>query len=141
MSALPVTAERDVASALLTALRANAEVIDIFGNPPRIFDDETRRAPFPFALLERHESEPAGASLSEGQVHRLTFTTASRAGGRLQAKELIGTLRKAAEAAELSLTGQTVVLIQAVYADVVRTSDRTSFRGLLRIRIVTEEAA
>lgn len=141
MSALHATAERDVASAMLAAFRTNVEVIDAFGSPPRIFDDETRRAPYPFAILERHESEPAGSSLREGQVHRLTFTTASRAGGRLQAKALIGILRKAAEAAELSLAGQNVVLIQAVYADVVRTSDRASFRGLLRIRIVTEEAA
>ncbi|MCI4646418.1 MAG: DUF3168 domain-containing protein [Hyphomonadaceae bacterium] len=141
MSGLPVTAERDVASAMLAALRTDPGVIAAFGSPPRIFDDETRRAPYPFAILERHESEPAGASLSEGQVHRLTFTTASRAGGRLAAKTLIGALRRAAEGADLSLTGQRVVLIQAVYADVVRTSDRASFRGLLRIRIITEEAA
>ena len=141
MSGLPDTAERDVANAILAALRTDAGVIALFGNPPRIFDDETRRASYPFALLERHESEPAGASLSEGQVHRLTFTTASRAGGRLQAKELVGTLRSAAEAATLSLSGQRAVLVQVVYADVVRTSDRGSFRGLLRIRIVTEEAA
>lgn len=133
-------AEADLQAGLLQALRANSDVQAIFGTPPRLFDAETDEAAFPFAVLERHECQPSWASGVAGQEHRITFTTASRYGGRQEAKRAVGALRAALERVTLSLPGQALVLAHVVYSDVIRTSDRRRFRGLLRVRIITEEA-
>ncbi|MEL7480953.1 MAG: DUF3168 domain-containing protein, partial [Pseudomonadota bacterium] len=63
-----------------------------------------------------------------------------RFGGRAYAKEAMGAMRHAIEAADLSPVGQTVVLAYPTYGDVFRTRDRQAFRGILRIRITTEGA-
>ena len=85
-----------------------------------------------------HGRGSAGAS---GHAHTLSFAIHSRDGGRAAAKEALGALRAACERMSLTLSGQRVVLIQPVYSDVLRAPDLRSFRGLLRVRIITEEAA
>lgn len=139
-SPLPAAAEGDVALAFLEALRADPDVIAEFGSPPRLFDTETRVPAYPYAALERHETERASASGVEGQTHRITLAVYSRHGGHVEAKHLIGTLRRAGEAVNLTLTGQRVVLILAVYSDVLRAPDLKPFRSLVRFKIITEEA-
>lgn len=144
MSALPILAARaeaDVAAALLALLKADASVREAFGTPPRIFDNESPLPAFPFLQLDRHEVEPADASCVAGHVHRLTLVVSSRHGGRVEARALVGRIRRAVEETPVVLEGQTVVLQQVVYSDVLRTGDLSAFRGLVRIRIITEEAA
>ena len=77
----------------------------------------------------------------EARDYRLTLSTASRHGGRAFALQLVGALRAALETTPLQVAGQTVVLQQVVYADVMRTADLRRFRGLVRLRIISEEAS
>ena len=135
------SAEAALERAVLVALRADADVQAIFGNPARVFDDETLEPAFPYAELERHEVEERGSSGASGHAHTLNFAIHSRDGGRAAAKDATGALRAACERMSLTLSGQRVVLIQPVYSDVLRAPDLRSFRGLLRVRIITEEAA
>ena len=135
------SAEADLERAVLESLRSDGDVQAIFGNPARIFDDETEQPAFPYAELERHGVEPRNISGSAGQAHTLTISTRSRDGGREEAKAALGTLRAAANRMTLALTGQRTVLVQPVYSDVMRAPDLRSFRGVLRIRIITEEAS
>ncbi len=134
------TAEVDLSLAVMDALRMDADVQSVLGQPARLFDNETRGAPYPYAYLERHEQRSVGASLVCGQEHRLTIATYSRHDGLSEAKSLLGALRKAVEAMQVNLTGQRVVLSHVIYNDAMRTRDRRVHRGLLRIRIITEEA-
>ena len=120
---------------------ADAGVRAVFGDPPRVFDDETRRAAYPYAVIERHEATPAGASLYEVIEHRITLSTRSRESGRAEALKAVGALRAAIETAELAPSGQNVVLAHVVYADVMRANDLRAFRGLIRVRIVSERIA
>ena len=137
---LVADAEGDLAVAFLEALRAAPDVPDELGTPPRIFDDETRGAAYPYAVLERHETEASGASLVDGQLHRITLAIYSRHGGRSEAKTLLGALRRAGESVSLTLSGQRVVLVVAVYSDVLLAPDLRRFRSLIRFKIITEEA-
>lgn len=137
---LLASAEGDLAAAFLEALRSAPDLPEELGAPPRIFDDETRGAAYPYAVLERHETEPAGASLVDGQVHRITLAIYSRHGGRSEAKRLLGALRQAGENANLTLSGQRVVLVLAVYCDVLRAPNLRRFRSLIRFKLITEEA-
>lgn len=134
-------AEADVLSVLLDALRANADVRSVLGTPARIFDNGSPAPVFPYAEAVRFETRPFGSALHAEHEHRITLAVLSRYGGRVEARRLLGVLRRAIDAADLTLPGQWVVLKHIVYADVLRTSDLRAFRGLIRVRLITEEAA
>ena len=138
---LNADAECQLLKAVIDALRADPDVQAQFGSPARVYDDETQGPAYPYATLERHETRPAGSAGVAGTEHILTFAVASRFGGRAYAKEALGALRAAAERASIAPAGQIVVLAYPTYGDVFRTRDRQAFRGILRIRIVTEEAS
>jgi len=132
-------AESSVQKAVMTALRADEDVRRVFGAPPRVYDDETEGPAYPYATLERHETRPAGSAGVAGMEHTFTFSVSSRFGGRAYAKEALGALRAALERAEIAPEGQKIVLAFPTYGDVFRTSDRHAFRGILRLRIISEE--
>ncbi|MEO0982694.1 MAG: DUF3168 domain-containing protein [Pseudomonadota bacterium] len=137
---LSAGAETAVQDALMAALRADPVVQSVFGDPARVHDDETRGAAFPYARLERHETRPADASGCAGAEHVVTLSTLSRHGGRREAVDAVSALREAVNRADLQPVGQRVVLVQPTYSDVFRTTDRRAFRGVLRIRIISEGA-
>ena len=134
-------AESRVQKAVMTALRADGDVQRVFGVPARLYDDETEGPAYPYASLERHETVPAGAAGVAGVEHTITFSVTSRFGGRAYTKEAVGVLRAAIERADILPDGQRIVLALPTYGDVFRTSDRQTFRGILRLRIISEEAA
>ena len=133
-------AEEAVQAALMASLRADADVQSVFGTPARVFDVESEAPLYPYALIERHETSPAGASLVEGIEHRITLACYSRDYGVCGAKACLSALRAAVERAGWAVAGRHVVLAQVVYADAMRTADKRAFRGLVRIRIISEEA-
>ena len=133
------SSDNALVTGVLDALRADPEVQALLGQPARIFDDETDAPVFPYAMLERHERFEAGSAGVNGAEHRLSLATWSRHGGRSEAKLILGTLRAAVDAMTVSLPGQTIILAHTVYSDAMRTRDRKAFRGVLRIRIITEE--
>ena len=138
---LPPDAEAAFATALLAGLRDDPDLRALLGTPPRLFDGETEAPAYPFALLERHEATPADASRVAATEHRLTLSVRTREAGRAGAMAALGVLRRAVDGLDLRLQGQRVVLLHVVYADVLRTQDLRAFRGLLRVRAVTEAVA
>jgi hypothetical protein len=123
----------------MAVLKADPAVADIFGT--RIYDDETEAPAYPFVRLERHECRPAGASLGEASEHVVTLAVSSRDGGVREARAALAALRDAVDAAAWSLPEGRVVLAHVIYSDAMRQADRRAFRGLIRIRMITEEAA
>ncbi len=120
-------------------IRVLAEAGDIqesFGMPVRILNGEDGRAAFPFLRLARHEIRDDG-QLSD---HRLSVEIYSRSGGRAEANRLIALVADALRAAELSPAGQSLVVFYPVFSDVFLRADGTTFRGLLRLRALTDEA-
>lgn len=137
---LAAGAEADVLKALMDMLRADSDVQVVFGTPARIYDDETGRAAFPFAQVEKHESLPAGASGVSAIEHKITLGVLSRYDGLSGAKAAVGAIRSAVERGTLTVPGQAVVLSHPIYVDVMRRADRRAFRGVVRVRIITEES-
>jgi len=135
-----MSAEAAIQDALMALLRADAGVQAIFGAPARVFDAESDAPIFPHAHLERHEVTPAGAALVDGHEHRLTLAVFTREDGLKGAKTAVATLRAAVEGADWSGAGVHVVMAHVVYGDVMRTTDKRAFRGVIRIRIISEEA-
>lgn len=132
-------AECALQKAVMAVVRADVDVRRVFGMPPRVYDDETQGPAYPYATLERHETRPASAAGVAAIEHMLTFAVLSRFGGRAFTKEAVGVLRAAIERADILPDGQHVVLALPAYGDVFRTPDRQAFRGILRLRIISEE--
>jgi len=133
------TRDAELVDHVLTSLRADARLQTLIGDPARIFDDATRAALYPFIVLERCERRDASAAGVSGAEYRLQFASRSRTGGQLAAKTLLATLRIALQSLEPSLTRQHIVLIHPTYSDVMRAPNRQTLRGVLRVRIITEE--
>ena len=125
-------------AALMAGLRGDAGVVAAFGDPARVYDDETRAPAFPFARIERHESVPTGTGDIE---HRISIAVTSREGGLWQAKDALSAIRAGVESLTWDVAGHHVVMAHVIYADTMRASDAESYRGLMRIRIISEEAA
>ncbi|MEM9740400.1 MAG: DUF3168 domain-containing protein [Pseudomonadota bacterium] len=138
---LPPGADSAVANALLSSIRSDGRVRDLFGDPARVFDQETTRALYPYAALESHESEDASFIGAQARLHRITLMTASRRGGISEAREMIDALAGAVDGVALAFEGQTLVYCYAVYSDVVRPPERDHFRGLLRLKVLTRATA
>lgn len=130
--------EAAVQAALMTGLRADAGVVTAFGDPARVYDDETRAPAFPFARIERHESVPTGTGETE---HKISIAVTSREGGLMEAKDALSAIRAAIEGMAWDVAGHHVVMAHVIYADTMRASGGEAFRGLIRIRIISEEVA
>lgn len=134
-----MSAEGQVQAALMTALRENAVVAAIFEG--RIYDDESEAPAFPFVRIERHECRPLGSSGGEASEHVVTLAVSSRHGGVREARGALAALRNAVDDAVWVLPQGRIVLAYVTYSDAMRQADKRAFRGLLRIRIISEEAA
>lgn len=121
---------------VIRALAEAGDMQEAFGTPVRILNGEEGRAAFPFLRLARHEIRDDG-QLSD---HRLSVEIYSRSGGRAEANRLIALVADALRAAELSPAGQSLVVFYPVFSDVFLRADGTTFRGLLRLRAITDDA-
>jgi hypothetical protein len=131
-----------LAEHVIDVLKAGMAMRDVLGIPARIFDDQTRLSDWPFVTLERHEVRPGDSITTARQEHRLQFASASRHGGLSEAKSVLGALRASVEAVDWTaevMAGQRIVLALVTYSDVMRTRDRRAFRGVFRMRVITEK--
>lgn len=119
----------------------DASLMAEFGDPVRLVETETARSAFPFLRLTRHEirpQEPVSGGLIE---HRISMEMISRAGGREEALRLVALVAERLRTATLAPAGLHVILFYPVYSDVFLRRDGTSFRGLLRLRCLSELGA
>ncbi len=104
----------------------------------RIYDSVPGDADFPYvtlgdALVAAYDTDGA-----RGAEHRLTFNVWSRAGGRSEAKAILGALNAALADAGLTPEGQRLVNLRFLDAETRREPDGATWRGLIRFRAVTE---
>lgn len=123
---------------IIGALAQSEAVKTEFGDPVRIVEGETARAAFPFIRLARHEVRPETSPQPDLISHRISLEIFSRAGGRQEAGRLSALVEAALRQADLTPEGHHLVLFHPVYSDIFLRADGTTFRGLLRLRAVTE---
>lgn len=131
--------ETELAEAVLAALREASGVQAHVGVPARIYDGEADSPAYPFIVLERHETADVSASEIRGLDHRLQFVAYSRHGGVRESKAILGALRRALEALPAVLAHQRIGLSSVTYCDTMRMRNPQIFRGVLRLRVLTEE--
>lgn len=129
----------ELSSSLLAGVRADREIQALLGDPVRLFADHEPGAAMPYVELERHETTDTSTSEALSFEHRFQFASLSQYGGIVEAKSIIMSLRRAITDLSFALVTQRVVLIIPTYCDVMRSKNQHMYRGLLRVRVHTEE--
>ncbi|MGZ8362872.1 MAG: DUF3168 domain-containing protein [Caulobacteraceae bacterium] len=130
--------DRALQLALLDHLRADAALIALIGDPPRVYDEPPAAPVYPQVLLGRAETRPFGGGDSEGVEHAVSLTVTSRFGGAEEAKAVTAAVRAALHNADLALEDHRLVNLRVTYCDVFRSTDWRATFGILRLRAVTE---
>lgn len=131
------TVEQALESAILAVLAADEGVKAVLGDPVRVIDVDSPQPAFPYLEIARHLSEPAGAADSQASEHRIDLAANSRLDGGVGSREVIGAVRTALAAAELTLDGWRCVLLLPVFVDTLRESVGR-WRTILRLKAVVE---
>ncbi|MEY4248438.1 MAG: hypothetical protein RJA87_71 [Pseudomonadota bacterium] len=130
--------ERALQQALLTQLKANADLALLLGNPLRVYDEPPADIVYPYVSLGRSETRPWGGLDGEGLEHVLSLTVVSVFGGSEEAKAVMALVRLSLHGAALSLDGHRLINLRVTYADLFKAADWRSTYGVLRLRAVTE---
>lgn len=132
-------AEGALESAILAALRADAGVKALLGDPVRVSEVDAAAPAYPFLEIGRHVSEPSGGVEAEASEHRVDVVVVSRDIGGRQAKQALAVVRAALAGAALEMEGWRCVLLVPLFADATRQRVGL-WRALLRIKAVVEPA-
>lgn len=127
-----------VQAALVEAVRADAEVGAVLGDPVRFYDFPPADVVFPFALLERAEARPWGGAPEGAEEHTLTLRVYSRYGGAKECKAVLAALHAVLHDQSLTLSGYRLVNLRVSFQDSFRSSDGRTQTGVMRVRAVTE---
>ncbi len=130
-------AEVALEAAMLAAIRADAGVKSVLGDPARVFDAAVARPAFPFMEIVRQQARPIGGVDAPTWEHTFDLAIRTSVGGREQAKEALIAVRGALEDGEIEMSGFRCLLVVVLLADVVRQSP-TLWRALIRVRMIVE---
>lgn len=134
-----MSAEAAFQSALVTALKTDARLYTVFGDPTRVVDEGGRGALFPYIRLGQSSSEPlvqGGSEAGEDLVeHRLSLEVWTRWGGLEGSKEAVGLVRTCLQGLRLTLSpsGQSAE-VMVLYTDSFRQADLRTHLGVVRLR-------
>jgi len=123
--------------AIHTRLTTDAGVLALLGSP-RVYDDVPRQPTFPYVSYGQSTARDWSTGTDEGHEHIVSLHVWTRGAGRKPAHELSGAVEAALDQQPLALEGHRLVSLRHEFSDVRREDDGETWRGLLRLRAVTE---
>lgn len=123
--------------AIHSKLAGDAGVLALLGGP-RIYDDVPRGATPPYVTFGLSTERDWSAGEEPGDEHILTLHVWSGLAGRHQAQEIIGAMRSALHDQSLTLSGHRLINLRHEFSDARREPEGEGYRGLVRLRAVTE---
>lgn len=131
----PETALRE---AIEIAMRADAGVQAVLGDPVRLYETRSREAGYPHASWGRAQSQARDADGATLIEHRLTLEVWCR---DADAGAVTGQLRAALRGLDIALpAGWALLSLMPVYTDVFATKHRRITRGVIRLRALMGRA-
>jgi hypothetical protein len=124
-------------AAIRGALSADAPLVTLLGGG-KIYDEPPRDAAFPYVTLGDGSFADNSTSTEPGEEHTLSLHVWSRHGGHSEAHEIAGAVLAALVDAPIALDGHHLANLRFVLADVRREPDGRTYRGIVRLRAVTE---
>lgn len=135
-----MSAQGDLRAALVKALRADADLAALTGGE-RVHDGAPRGSAHPFIELGALVSRPLLSSAEEGEEHEAEILVHSRKEARGEVAALMAAAREAVlSGAGGFLDGHVLVNAGAMDERSERLADGRTWRGRLRLRLVSEPA-
>jgi len=132
-----MSAALSLQTALIAALRADSPLTTLLGGPA-IHDGAPQDAALPHVVLADLASLEYSDASNEGEEHFATFLVWSRTGGRRQALEVLAAMTAVLDEAALALSGHALINLRVERTEARRQADGETWRGLMRLRAVTE---
>ncbi|WP_019961411.1 DUF3168 domain-containing protein [Woodsholea maritima] len=136
-----MSAEAEFQRALVSALKADARLYPLLGEPPRVVDEGGRGALFPYLRVGQSTSEPLVQGGLEGGGdlidHRLSLEVWTRWGGLEGSKQAVSLVRTCLQGLRLTLSpsGQSAD-VMVLYTDSFRQADLRTHLGVVRLRSI-----
>jgi len=124
-------------TAVHATLSADAGVLSALGGG-RIYDHVPCGGPHPYVTFGETVSRDWSTGSEDGEEHLLTLHVWSQAAGRREAVEIAGAIRSALHHQALELAGHRLVSLQHESSEFRREGDGVTYRGIVRLRAVTE---
>lgn len=125
--------------AIFARLTADPALLALLG-APRVYDDVPQGADFPYLTLGQSVVRDWSTGSDDGNEHILTLHAWSKANGKREALEILGSVRSALHDAALTLTGHRLVNLRHEHSEARRDPDGDVYHGIARFRAVTEPA-
>jgi hypothetical protein len=125
--------------AIFARLSADAALLALLGGP-RVYDDVPQGAAFPYLTLGQSVARDWSTGSDDGSEHILTVHAWSKAGGKREVLEILGSVRAALHDTGLTLTGHRLVNLRHEHSEARRDPDGDVYHGIARFRAVTEPA-
>jgi|GEM_PF-5644349 len=133
-----MSAESELLDAILGHLRADADMQQVFGAQPRIFDDLGGANPlYPYLVVTRHEVTNVEAQNVKLLDHLIDLQVMTRWRGREGAREAVGLVRRLVDRPQLALPQHRLSWCHSVFSDTLMLKDLQTFKGIVRIKART----
>ncbi len=126
--------------ALRDALIADADLTALLGGAA-IYDDVPQATQFPYVSIGPVIVSDWSTATEAGLEHRLTLDVWSRAPGKREVLKLLDAMRGILDGAALGLSDTVLVNLRIEGYEARRDEDGLTYRGVLRLRAVTEPAS
>lgn len=126
-------------AAVVSALAADATLTSLLRGP-KVYDAPPPGAAMPYVTIGQSAERDWSTGSEEGREHTLTLLVWSNARGRGETHDLMGHLRRVLHDAALPVAGWHLVALRHELSELRRDSDGEVWRGLVRLRAVTEPA-
>jgi hypothetical protein len=116
----------------------NAPTVTTQLGGPRIYDHVPRGQPYPYVTFAQTSDRDWSTGTEAGSEHTVTLHVWTEAAGRKQALAILDAIATALHDAPLSLDGHRLINLRREFTDATRLDADDAYRGLLRLRAVTE---
>jgi Protein of unknown function (DUF3168) len=135
-----LSAALELQKAIFSRLTGDAALVAQLGGA-KIFDHPAVTAKLPYVTLGQTASYDWSTASESGREHLMTVHVWSRAGGRIEAHEIMEKIRLRLDGLTQDLLTHRLVLLMLEFEDVRFDVSEDGYHGMLRYRALTEAVA
>lgn len=136
---MPISSAWSLQQAIHQHLSADTDLNALLAG--RIYDHVPRDATYPVLTFGQSIARDWATGSEDGEEHVVTLHVWSDGGSRRQAHDIMSAVRRALNAAALTLTDHRLVNIRHEFSEARPETDREAYHGIVRYRAVTEPLA
>jgi hypothetical protein len=103
-----------------------------------VYDRPFQGAAFPYVTIGDSLAKDLSNKLTNGTDHKMTLHVWSREGGRAQTATIMERLYQLLHQGTLTITGQTLVIMQFTASAIQLESDGETYHGTLALRVILQ---